>query len=90
MLFFLAKAIIDNDELMNSCRMDGNNTHCYFELGTTYFSPIEAWSMCPNGTHLTTITSQEELDFVFSLKCKFNNYGYFLFQSIRSQYSGNA
>ena len=55
-----------------SCRMVGDVTHCYFEMDNTFFSPVEAPYICPGGTHVTTITSQEELEFVFLLKCKQN------------------
>ena len=52
--------------------MVGDVTHCYFEMDNTFFSPVEAPYICPGGTHVTTITSQEELEFVFLLKCKQN------------------
>ena len=57
-------------ELVTPCRREGNVFHCYVELDTTQFMPEEARSFCPSDTYLTKITSQEELEFLLSLKCK--------------------
>ena len=59
---------VNNNE---NCRMDNGTLHCYFELSTyVKLSPKQARTACPAGSHLATITSREEIAFLFSLKCK--------------------
>ena len=55
----------------DNCRTDGNLKHCYAELPPDdKMSVIKARSSCPHGTHLATITSEEEIEFLYKLMCK--------------------
>ena len=55
----------------DNCRMDGNLKHCYAELPSDdKMSGIKARSACPHGSHLATITSEEEIEFLYKLICK--------------------
>ena len=54
-----------------NCRMDRNVLHCYAELPRdNTMSPLKAQSVCPYGSHLVTITSQEEISLLYELKCE--------------------
>ena len=62
------------DSNTNCWRDNGGLQHCYYELPATYAgkSPIEARTACPAGSHLVTITSEDEAVFLFALKCKYD------------------
>ena len=68
-MFFLLN-FVDDFISDSNCRIDGEIRHCYTELPLHYTSAVLARSACPAGSHLVTITSKEELEFVFALKSK--------------------
>ena len=64
---YVTDVVVSNE----NCRMDANVLHCYAELPRdNKMTAIKAQSACPYGTHLATITSQEEISLLYELKCK--------------------
>ena len=54
----------------STCRTVGDVRHCYTELPPHYTSAVLARTACPAESHLVTITSRQELQFVFPIKSK--------------------
>ena len=54
----------------STCRTVGDVRHCYTELPRTPSTAVLARTACPVGSHLVTITSRQELQYVFSIKSK--------------------
>ena len=49
------------------CWISNGTQHCYFELPFDGKTPLQARSACPVGSHLATVVSQEEDDFIQSI-----------------------